>query len=625
MKCRECNRELPETNYSGVCGACAFNLFQVSRTNVPRVKKADIEEPDKGATGDRSGAGEKADGEKSERATPISKTLEKIRPAEPVQPVEPSRVSDRDAEELNVDIEQTILNGFIHDQYLLGKAMTEGFQRDMLRSRAARTIFIAIEELVKGVGGQANTIDEMILKKKLDAMKMMDDQMRSFLDKTLSRVTPQLSQVLAYMRILRDQLSKEKLREVAEKISRYIKGEGAMAATEFVDFAASITKEIRDMQRHQTRREIELIKSQMIEIAHEVDERERVGEIEALGYSLKPFIDLNTAISGLRRGFLYGIAGAPRRGKTNFTLDCATYVATNDKIPVLFFTWEQTKKNLTYRLLAKETRINADTLQRKRIRNDADMDMKFALGWRKMEAYMDKMYIIEGSKQDTIDRIKAHAYNAMQDCQVDEVVIVCDYLQKMPLSKNYDSEKFRVEEISTDLKRLSIELNCPIVVISSLSKEGCMIELSGNKDERPSLYHCKGSGDLEYDLDCAMVLSRDVGDSTELIEQLRHKAEDLGKDPIHVPKIDIINCYIDKNRDAPEGVSSVIQYFFFIEENKFIELGFKNETNAYRFGKIENLMKKLIEDRFIEFRDVEGAKSGSDGDVAMRRKIGLKK
>jgi replicative DNA helicase len=339
---------------------------------------------------------------------------------------------------------------------------------------------------------------------------------------------------------------------------------------------------------------------------------------------------MTAAISGLRKGFLYGIAGAPRRGKTTYTLELATLVAANAKIPVLFFTWEQTKKNLTYRLLAKETRINPDTLQRTNIKANPEYNAKFAEGWRRMEAYMDHMYIIEGSKEDTIDRIKAHAYNAMQDSQCDEVMIVCDYLQKMPLSKAYTDEKFRVEEISTDLKRLSIELNCPIIVISSLNKEGCLIETTESDDERPGLYHCKGSGDVEYDLDCAMIMTKSWEDTKELMQQMSHRAEAQGKDPYRVPKIDIIDIYLDKNRDAPEGKSNCIQYFFFIEENRFFELGYKESTNAFRYSKIEKLLDKLTDDGFIKYREIEGKREEGPKTTlnlkdGPRRKIRLKR
>lgn len=138
--------------------------------------------------------------------------------------------------------------------------------------------------------------------------------------------------------------------------------------------------------------------------------------------------------------------------------------------------------------------------------------------------------------------------------------------------------------------------------------------------ERPTMYHCKGSGDLEYDLDCAMIQAKDWGDTRELFQQLQHKAEELGKDTTRIPKVDVVNLYLDKNRDAPEGIFSTIQYLFFIEDNKFIELGPKFDDDRYRFSKIEELVDKLIEQNFIIFFDRPRDTSYSKGRVSIKLK-----
>ena len=500
-----------------------------------------------------------------------------------------------------LQIEYSILNGFINDIYTMKKIVAQGFNEKMLKSSHARRVYQAIQTICGS--GSENSIDFITVRDKLCEMKMFDEQTARFYEAVSNVKEPQLGQIMAYLKILRKNGIKNRLGEICDGIREFLEECDRLDEASCFDFIAELSEELRDVNRSQANKDIKLIKASMIKIAEDINMRETLGERDCLGYSVKPFVSLNEAISGLRRGFLYGIAGAPRRGKTNFTLELATLVATNHKIPVLFFTWEQTSVNLTYRLLAKETRINPDTLQRRRIKSIPENDAKFAHGWVKMERYMSNLYIIEGSKEDTVERIKAQAYNAMQDHKTDEVMIVCDYIQKMPLGKSYDSEKFRVEEISTDLKRLSIELNCPVIVVSSLNKEGCMIEMEQNDAVRPELYHCKGSGDIEYDLDCAMILSKDWGDSRELMTQMAHIAEAQGKDYIHLPKIDIVNIYLDKNRDAPEGKLQCLQYFFFIEENRFFELGYKETTSAYRFNKIETLLKTLMEQGFVKFRD----------------------
>jgi replicative DNA helicase len=246
-------------------------------------------------------------------------------------------------------------------------------------------------------------------------------------------------------------------------------------------------------------------------------------------------------------------------------------------------------------------------------------DAKFMEGWKRMQDYMDYFYIVEATKEDTVDRIRSYAYNVMQDFNTEDIMIFVDYIQKMPLSRTYMDEKFKVEEISTELKGLSIELNNPIMTISSLSKEGCMVDATPDA-ERPTMYHCKGSGDLEYDLDCAMIQAKDWGDTKELYQQLQHKAQELGKDATRVPKVDVVNLYLDKNRDAPEGIYSTIQYLFFIEDNKFIELGPKFEDDRFRFSKIEELVDKLIEANYIIFYENPKESSYNKGRVSIKLK-----
>jgi len=134
------------------------------------------------------------------------------------------------------------------------------------------------------------------------------------------------------------------------------------------------------------------------------------------------------------------------------------------------------------------------------------------------------------------------------------------------------------------------------------------------------MYHCKGSGNLEYDLDCAMVQAKDWGDTKELHAQLEQKAGELNKDPTRVPKVDVVNLYLDKNRDAPEAIFSTIQYLFFIEDNKFIELGPKFDDDRYRYSKIETLVDDLIQKNYIIFRDRERDAMNQKGRVQIKLK-----
>jgi replicative DNA helicase len=516
------------------------------------------------------------------------------------------------------EMEISVLSGLLNDHFILQSASTKGLVPDLFSTKYSRAMCKAILGL-REENREGTLIDKIVIKNKLKQQGLFDLPMQNFLNRVMAQPSPTLDQVLHYIDLMKEQALKRKLKDVAHSIADYIdnpKPDGQLSLEQFTN---SMIGEIRNIQKARTTKRINLVKEEMRDIIKDIDDREVKGEVEIIGYSFEPFHYLNVAISGFRKGFMYAIAGAPRRGKTTFTLEMATNVATNCKVPVLFFTYEQTKKNLTYRLLAKESRLNPDSLQRKKVRSDMIMDAKFMGGWKKMQAYMDYFYIIEATKQDTIDRIRSYAYNVMQDFDTEDIMIFVDYIQKMPLSRTYMDEKFKVEEISTELKALSIELKNPIMTISSLSKEGCMIDAT-ESTERPTMYHCKGSGDLEYDLDCAMIQAKDWGDTKEMFNQLTHKAEELGKDPTRVPRVDVVNLYLDKNRDAPEGIFSTMQYLFFIEDNKFIELGPKYDDDRFRFSKIEALVDDLIQRNYIIFHDKPRDSQHQKGRVSIKLK-----
>jgi replicative DNA helicase len=525
---------------------------------------------------------------------------------EKIKKSEPEKLDKDNLVEETVNMEQVILKGMMSDIFVLDKCIQLGMNRFMFSSKEGAAIFEELEDIASS-NIKSKLQESGFFLRRLKEREDYSRKMLNYYNETVERNAPRFSRILVYMEIIKDRYAKDELFKAAESIHEYLRGEGKYKDLKLIEFISQKSKDFRELQKERVKKDIQKIKNELIVIAREVEERKKSGEIKIIGHDIGEFKDLCQALSGLRKGFLYGIAGAPRRGKTTLMLELATSIAAINKIPVLFYTWEQTRKNLTYRLLAKECRINPDVLQRKKLDNDPELEKRFILGWRNMERYMDYFYLIEGSKEDTIERIKAHAYNAMQDFDTDNVAIFVDYIQKMPLGQEYSTEKFKVEEISTRLKGLSLELNCPVIAISSLTKEGCNLDTPGS-GARPTMYHCKGSGDIEYDLDAAIILAKDWDDSKELHEQLRQMAISMRKDPNKIPKIDIVNLHLDKNRDAPEAVSSIVQTLFFIEANKFVELGFKQGKEVFRFRKIDQIVKEMLKEGFISFSDPEVSK-----------------
>ena len=61
-------------------------------------------------------------------------------------------------------------------------------------------------------------------------------------------------------------------------------------------------------------------------------------------------------------------------------------------------------------------------------------------------AYSNNLFVIEAGRADTIDRIKAQAYNIMHEFRSGDITIFFDYLQKIPFNgstKTFDPRSTR--------------------------------------------------------------------------------------------------------------------------------------------------------------------------------------
>ncbi len=355
----------------------------------------------------------------------------------------------------------------------------------------------------------------------------------------------------------------------------------------------------------------EPISLEISDIFGELSDRERRNvDREILGFSISPFNILNEILSGIRPGFYYGIAGAPRRGKTNLTLELGILVAKNNKIPVLFYSWEQTRKVLVARLLSKKSGIPPALILGENIYKRPELREKLEKAKEELDDISEWFYMVEAGRMHTIPRIREDAMRIMDEKKTDKIAIFIDYLQKVPPEKPVQDMSYRIDDISAGFAELSLELGSPIFAISSLNKEGLKLDETED-DSRPTMHHCTGSGDLEYDLDVAMILSKDWLDTKSLKKQIDERLKAQGIDPYSypMPRIDVINMFIDKNRDAIPGVSDIIQYLFFIDQNMFLEIDYKlpiemDPSKFNRYVKIERIIDTLIEKGLI-FQDLD--------------------
>ncbi len=285
--------------------------------------------------------------------------------------------------QLAINYDFAILNGFIDNKFLLQKAMEQNFNPEMLEFNLAQKLAKHLISLYQSEP-KAEAWDKVIVRTKLRQKGVLTATLDQFFSKVIDVPVPTLEQILTYLNLLKNQYALRCLKGTSEKISRFIQDPTAGDKSRIDRFVAESIENLHSIQRLSVNKHISLVKNEMQGIIEDIQYRQKHGEKKILGFTMRPFNILDQTLSGLRKGFLYAVVGAPRRGKTNLTLDIATYVARENNIPVLFFTWEQTKRNLTYRLLSKESYINPDTLQRKQLLGDPVMKAKLNAGLKKM-------------------------------------------------------------------------------------------------------------------------------------------------------------------------------------------------------------------------------------------------
>ena len=238
------------------------------------------------------------------------------------------------------------------------------------------------------------------------------------------------------------------------------------------------------------------------------------------------FADLDRILGGIAPAAFTVVGARPSMGKTSWALAAARHIASAGE-PVLFFSLEMTRQEVTDRVIAGDARVDLSRLRSGDLRAEDWSSLTRSLGrFNEQPLWIDdtaapSVAAIRGKSR----RIKARLGGRLG-------LIVVDYLQLLNPARTGESRQVDVAEMSRGLKVLARELQTPVLALSQLSRA-----LEQRADKRPMLSDLRESGAIEQDADIVMFI---------------HREEVYDAD---TPDVGIGEIIVAKHRNGPTGTA----------------------------------------------------------------------
>jgi replicative DNA helicase len=203
------------------------------------------------------------------------------------------------------------------------------------------------------------------------------------------------------------------------------------------------------------------------------------------------FYDLDKITAGLHSEELTIIAARPGVGKTAFAIQLMLNVAKKE-CKCLFVSREMSQIQIGKRILSNLALVDGQKLRFCKSLIDAD--------WAKLSGVITeigRLPIELNDKLATIQEIRAYCRELKNKDSID--LLIVDYLQLCRSLKKTESRRQEIEDISRQLKEISLEFAMPVIALSQLSRESV-------KSAEPELNHLRESGSLEQDADNVIFL-----------------------------------------------------------------------------------------------------------------------
>jgi replicative DNA helicase len=293
---------------------------------------------------------------------------------------------------------------------------------------------------------------------------------------------------------------------------------------------------------------------------------------------------------GLRPGELMLIGGAQGTGKTTMALQMARNIAASGQAYVLYVNFEHDDADMLNRLIAMESAlphlpntkpstgavkiqdVRAEVIRSWARAGDEPADLsaspRLKPAIERIGRYGGNLYLLRGSATaSTVENLRELIDQHRRKSGERRMVLIVDYLQKVPQVPEPASESEKVTYVVNGLKDIALSEKIPTIAIVAADKEGL-------KAARLRNHHLRGSSAINYEADVILILN----EKYQIVAKVN-----IEFNPYQAQRFrDWIIASIEKNRSGADNID--------IEYHKHFDFSCFDPTGR-------PVQEKLIEER----------------------------
>lgn len=385
----------------------------------------------------------------------------------------------------SLEAERSVIGACLLSRDALADVM-EIVRDDDFYEGANREIFKTIVEMFR----ENTNVDLVTVSDALKSRKSLDMVGGRAYVASLAGEVPSASNASEYAKIVAEKASMRRLIRLSEQIRERGFDENE-SPRETLDYAES---EIFRLAQSQQRTDYTPIKEVLVSDINLLEKAvKNQGQITGVTTG---FRELDAVTNGLQKSDLIILAARPAMGKTAFALNIAQNAAIKGGATVMIFSLEMPKEQLGQRLLSMEASVEMENIKKGKLEKD---------DWERILTAADNLsktnIVIDDTPGVSVFEIRNKCRRLKSERGSLDLVII-DYLQLF--RSEMDNRVLEIGNWTRNLKLLARELDCPIIVLSQLSRQ-----VDSRTPPRPMLSDLRESGSIEQDADIVIFLYRE--------------------------------------------------------------------------------------------------------------------